>query len=316
MKRIGLLWTLALAAYPAAAQDADAVKIKQAAEDKVKAELGNVLVKAQMIGLEGGVMNNVAGAPYSGEQIREMTQTLGDGTRIHTESATKFYRDGQGRIRRETPDSITIFDPVAGEGYTLNPATMTATKMRIAISLKTGPNSVSYSASASSADGKFVQVYSGTKTAVGEGIAVPPPPPGGSVFFSASGPNLTRDVAVKDNVAYAISGARGGKREELGTQNMEGVIAQGTRNTHTIEAGEIGNDRPIQVVDERWYSPDLQLYVKTVHSDPRTGEETTSIVNIQRGEPDPSLFHVPAAYTITEPKPFPAMKLAPLGKDQ
>ena len=302
MTRSGLLLTPVFAIYCAAAQDV--VTLKQQAEDKAKAELGQVLQKVQMMGLEGGVMNNVAGAPYSGEQIREMTQLLGDGTRIHTEGAIKFYRDGQGRVRRETPDSITIFDPVAGEGYTLNPKTLTATKMHVAMSVKKTPNSVSSSASVSSADGKFVAVQTQTKTDIGEGKGSGAG--AGGAFFFADGPN----------VAYSISGARGGKREELGAQNIEGVVAQGARNTHTIEAGEIGNDRPIQIVDERWYAPDLQLYVKTTHSDPRTGEETTRIVNIQRGEPDPSLFQVPAAYTINEPKAFPAMKLAPLGKDQ
>lgn len=301
MKRIyGMALGAALAAWPAAAQDAAA--LKQKAEDMVKAQMEEVLTKVKMIGLEGGVMNNVAGAPYSGEQIRETTQTLGDGTRIHTENSTKFYRDGQGRVRRETPDSIMIFDPVAGEGYTLSPATMTATKMRIAISAKSAPNSVSYSAMGSS-DGKLVQAYSEYKTTGGTGSGSAAGA-GAGFFFSTMGPN------------GAVSGARGGTREDLGTQNVEGVTAQGLRNTHTIETGEIGNDRPIQTVDERWCSPELQLYVKTLHSDPRTGDETTRIVNIQRGEPDASLFHVPAAYSITESKSFPAMKLAPLDKEQ
>ncbi len=75
---------------------------------------------------------------------------------------------------------------------------------------------------------------------------------------------------------------------------MEGVNVQGERRTHTIEAGEIGNDRPIQTIDEHWYSPDLQLDVMTRHSDPRSGEQLTRMVDIRRGEPDASLFQVPA----------------------
>jgi len=39
-------------------------------------------------------------APYSGEEVSEMDQTLVDGTRIHSETRTKVYRDGEGRLRR------------------------------------------------------------------------------------------------------------------------------------------------------------------------------------------------------------------------
>ena len=313
MRRSGMVLTLAFAAYPAVAQDVDAVKqqadaVKQQVEAQYKVQLDDVLKKVKLVAAEGGVMANIKGAPYTAQQITENTQTLGDGTRIHNENSVKLYRDGQGRVRRETPESITIFDPVAGEGYNLNPVSLTYTKMNVAVSLKQGPNSVSYSSTASSSDGKSVQVYTSTKTAVGEGSGSGAGAGGrGGVFvFAGDG----------QSYAYAKSSAGGGKREELGTQSMEGVNAQGTRNTRTIEAEEIGNDRPIQVVDERWYSPDLQLDVMTKHSDPRTGEQITRLVNVQRGEPDPSLFQVPAAYTLKEPKAFPPMKLTPLSKDQ
>jgi hypothetical protein len=197
---------------------------------------------------------------------------------------------------------ITIFDPVSGEGYNLDPVSLTASKMRVAVSVKQGPNSVSYSSTASSADGRFVQVYAGSKTAVGEGFGSGAGGGGrGAFVVTASGPNAV----------FTKSADRVGKREDLGSQNMAGVIAQGTRNTLTIEAGEIGNDRPIQVIDERWYSPDLQLEVMNKHSDPRTGEQITQMVNIQRGEPDPSLFQVPAAYRVIEPKAPPPLPKLP-----
>ncbi len=90
------------------------------------------------------------------------------------------------------------------------------------------------------------------------------------------------------------------KRESLGTQTMEGVSAEGERRTSTIEAGAIGNDRPIQIVSEGWYSPDLQVEVMTKHSDPRTGEEVMRLANINRAEPDPSLFAAPVGYQLIE----------------
>ena len=90
------------------------------------------------------------------------------------------------------------------------------------------------------------------------------------------------------------------KTETLARQTIEGVPADGTRTTFTIPAGEMGNELPIQVVTERWYSPDLQTFVLTKHSDPRTGDTVTRLTNINRSEPSHTLFEVPADYKVTE----------------
>jgi hypothetical protein len=92
-------------------------------------------------------------------------------------------------------------------------------------------------------------------------------------------------------------------KETLGTQTINGVAAQGTRFTHVIPAGKIGNDKPITVTREVWYSPDLQMVVQSKHSDPRFGETSYTLTNIQRTEPAANLFTVPADYTIKEGHP-------------
>jgi hypothetical protein len=69
----------------------------------------------------------------------------------------------------------------------------------------------------------------------------------------------------------------------------------------TIPAGEIGNERPIVVVSERWYSSELQTAVLTKQNDPRFGETTYRLTNIQRAEPPQSLFVPPPGYTVEEP---------------
>ena len=91
-----------------------------------------------------------------------------------------------------------------------------------------------------------------------------------------------------------------GKTESLGKQTIEGVEVEGTRNVTTIPAGEIGNERAIEIVFERWYSPELQTVVMTRHTDPRFGETSYRLTNISRDEPARSLFEVPAGYTIKE----------------
>jgi hypothetical protein len=93
------------------------------------------------------------------------------------------------------------------------------------------------------------------------------------------------------------------KKEDLGTQTISGVTAQGTRITRVIPAGQLGNEKPITIVRESWYSNDLQTVVMSKHSDPWSGETTYTLTNIQRTEPDASLFAVPSDYTVTQGHP-------------
>jgi hypothetical protein len=86
--------------------------------------------------------------------------------------------------------------------------------------------------------------------------------------------------------------------EELPLQFIDGVRAKGSRVTVTIPAGTFGNDRDVKVVNERWYSDDLQVLLKSSNSDPRFGVTTYEVVNMLHGPPDPSLFLVPADYTL------------------
>jgi len=93
------------------------------------------------------------------------------------------------------------------------------------------------------------------------------------------------------------------QKQSLGTQSVSGVNAEGTRITRTIPAGQIGNDKAIQIVSERWFSADLQMVVKSTHSDPRFGTSTYTLTNIQRSEPAAALFAVPSDYTVKEGGP-------------
>jgi hypothetical protein len=102
------------------------------------------------------------------------------------------------------------------------------------------------------------------------------------------------------------AGAPGAKdiaTTSLGTQTIDGVKAEGTRYTRTIPAGQIGNEKPIVITTERWYSPDLQTTVMIKRSDPRTGDTVFQLTNIQRQEPDASLFKVPSDYMVRKGGP-------------
>jgi hypothetical protein len=95
------------------------------------------------------------------------------------------------------------------------------------------------------------------------------------------------------------------KTESLGTQVIGGVTAQGTRITRTIPAGQVGNQAPLVITIERWYSPELQTDVMRKEVNPQFGETTFQLTNIVRAEPDASLFQVPPNYTIKSGRPSP-----------
>jgi len=92
------------------------------------------------------------------------------------------------------------------------------------------------------------------------------------------------------------------KTESLGQQAIGRVTAQGTRVTRTIPAGKIGNQLPLVIVIERWYSPELQTDVLRKEVNPQFGEMIFQLTNIVRSEPDAALFQVPSNYTIKSGK--------------
>jgi hypothetical protein len=92
--------------------------------------------------------------------------------------------------------------------------------------------------------------------------------------------------------------------ENLGSQSVNGVTAQGIRTTMTIPKGQIGNNKDIKVLTERWTSSDLQMLVKSINSDPRFGDTTYQLTKVSQSAPDAALFQIPADYTVVaQPRP-------------
>jgi hypothetical protein len=279
----------------------------------------------------------VKGMPYSADAVTETIQTMGDGNRIVRNSSAKIYRDSAGRTRREqsmnaigvwpvagdSPTMIYINDPVSGVHYTLNPNTRTADKITAhRVTAVGGDKVATYSVSGSfgkvSVKGegsgdqvKFVTDDNKTVVLSGDGaakaVAELKASKGAGVASGAVG--VVSGVTTSGDRVWTFASEGEVNRESLGTQTVEGVQAEGTRITFTIPAGKIGNERPIVTVNERWYSPELQAVVMSKNSDPRSGETTYRLTNINRSEPDPALFQVPADYTIKE-NTFPNGKAA------
>ena len=265
-----------------------------AAQDTVNSEERTVIKKmlseAEVLGTTGGFLGAaVKGAPYSGEEVSEFTQVLADGTRIHNESHTSVYRDSEGRVRRETPDTVTIWDPVANASYFLNKQDQTYRQMPLAVQFFSTSVQKNGTVNATIRAGSIGVALAAPGPDGAPPPPPPPPPPGSGQLF------ITREF--NRTVTFGQ-----GKTEPLGRQTIEGVAADGTRRSETIETGAIGNDRPIQITSESWYSRDLQTVVMTKQNDPRTGEQTFRLINITRGDPPANLFAIPAGYQKLEGK--------------
>jgi hypothetical protein len=94
------------------------------------------------------------------------------------------------------------------------------------------------------------------------------------------------------------------KTEKLGTMNVNGIFAEGTRTTRTIPAGEEGNDLPLELVTEGWTSSEFATRIEVIDYDPRRGRATYRLQDINLGQPDPSLFEPPPDYKIEEQHPL------------
>src|SRR6266568_5754574 len=225
----------------------------------------------------------VVGAPYSATISNESIQTLADGNRIAESSTGTTARDSQGRTRRDAtlpaignlsaanaPRLVFIQDPVAQTSYTLNLTDKTAQKIAMPPAGAPGPEQGHHE------EKFFVQMRAPGNE--------PLPPPGIA---------MQKTVIEADEHSPAAT-------EDLGSQTMEGVLVNGVRTTHTIPAGQIGNDRPISIVTEVWTSPELKAIVYSKRTDPRMGEQTFQLKSIVRSEPDPSLFTVPTDFKVVD----------------
>jgi len=263
---------------------------------------------------EGKVVKN---APYSAEAVTEHVQVLADGNRIVNKFSSTVYRDGEGRTRREQTlkglgvlgtgqepmQTIFINDPVAGVTYSLDSRSHTAIKS-IPFKFELGPKGL---VGGDGENRRFeFKVAPGGNTGtmiLTSPSGTPPPPSSARIAVETQQFSIGTGPAT-GGVSYVFRKSVGSKENEvktdLGKQMIDGVEAQGTRTTVTIPAGEIGNERPIEIVSERWYSQELQLVVMTRHSDPRSGEMTYKLTNINRSEPARSLFEVPSDYQIKD----------------
>ncbi len=212
----------------------------------------------------------IKGKPFSATEERHSLQVLGDGTRIENTETNRLYRDSEGRTRVEGMNGTITI---------YDPVANVRVELDPATKTARKNNS-------------------GTRFFVNSGTTL-----------ITSGPFPLAQQIQPANPA-TLKGVMAETTENLSSQSINGVTAQGIRTTMTIPKGQIGNNKDIKVLTERWTSNDLQMLVKSINSDPRFGDTTYQLTKVVQSAPDPALFQIPADYTVTEQPAGSAFRLA------
>ncbi len=272
------------------------------------------------VGVRGPGLPASTGAPYSGVGTTKVVRTLADGNRIVRTNTMRYARDGQGRTRTEyalaalgpfaIEDShtmIAIEDPVAQKRYMLHPEqkranvvdtaaeqAMFTKMMQRRAAVAGGEGSEARAVAMSSGSGTISQTVIDSTVAGGNVVA------SGSRFMMAAPAGAPMPLVT--GCGPGMQSKKLPPAVSLGERMIEGVKVVGSRHEYEIAADEIGNEQPIRVRTEQWFSPALGVVVESLHSDPMVGETTYKLSSIRQGEPDAALFRVPAGYT-TEQMP-------------
>jgi hypothetical protein len=224
------------------------------------------------------ILQPVTGAPYQAEKVTRSVQKLGDGTVITHESKGLIARDTQGRMREDL--------------YIVQSGQMNGRERDMSLQSATVGDPVAHT----------MLIWTGEKTKIAMQMQLPSLPKGamGSMATAHTGMLNLPIVGSIAPLGSAHIVPDDVHTEDLGQQSIEGLLVTGKRTTTTIPLGKIGNDRPIVMVHEEWRSPELNILVKTVDNDPRTGEQTMELQGLARTDPDAALFEAPAGYKVQD----------------
>ena len=232
----------------------------------------------------------IASAPFSADATTEFSQMLSDGNRIERRFSTSLARDGKGRTRSE--QDVAMLGPlvVLQKGMNWSTHTFSTTPGQ------QEPEAPRFTVITDPVDSVTYTLDERMK----EARRSPAKITVHSVQLNAQSIELKKVADKLEMVARQGATTNTLIVEPLGTRQIEGVIAEGTRMTTTIPAGQIGNLNPINLVTERWFSKDLQMAVLITRRDPRSGDTVYRLTNIVRSEPPPDLFTVPSDYRIVD----------------
>jgi hypothetical protein len=275
MHRIKVIF-LILALAPLASAQRQAVLASQPASTTASAPDPAIHAVISAVMPRAANWGAVKSLPFSATETTTREQNLSDGTVIKSTVEVQLTRDSEGRLRAESA---------------LKPDASGASRGRVVTLWN--PN-----------DGKSVTWISGNPSATFASVTHLPESQLNSFLSSLAATSTTSTSVPRQRLQTAsLASAQSSanlQTESLSEQSVGGVLATGTRTTQVIPAGTVDNDRDFTVVSETWTSADLKTTVRQVSSDPRTGTVTTELSNIDRTEPDATLFKVPANVRVTD----------------
>jgi len=209
---------------------------------------------------------SVAGAPFSAVATQQITREFTDGNRMaRTVRVIHYYRDSTGRTRIEREASKQSAGAQATLQGGVDEIDDPVAGERYLLIQRT----------------RTAEVFEGRTTA--HLVQPPVTPPGITAYFGGL------VIGPKDQ--------GWSQPEPLGEKVIEGVRAVGTRREYTLAAGAIGNEKPIGIDIEQWFSPDLGMIVSKTGHATTGGGSSYRLEHIVQADPDPTLFTIPADYT-------------------
>jgi hypothetical protein len=223
--------------------------------------------------------------PYTAQFKITSERTLANGTTITHESTELDAVDVEGRHLTVTTNPATgempertvyhVFDPVARTNATWSVPGKVADVTNMAPPLQPGQRRESCVTTSTAA----VSASAGRT----DGISVV----AGGIGGGSTAPTVQTRTANQEST-----------RENLGTQEIQGVLAKGTRTTSTTPAGAVGNDAPLVRTSEIWVAQSPRIIVREMTDDPQSGKRTKELVELRQEGPDPASFQPPEGYEI------------------
>ncbi len=205
----------------------------------------------------------IPNAPFSGTVAVERSTPLPNSAPMVLHSSRSIARDSRGRIYNELRPLV--------------PANVTGALPVLSVHLYDPQTRISS------------MLYPGQRTFSVTAVNRPPETDAPGPFASPTG--------------SALPPSQFAQQQDLGARSIAGIEVHGVRETQTIPADASGSGKEVVITDDYWYSSDLRMNLQVSHDDPRVGSSSFTVTTIERTEPDPNRFEVPADY---KPAGYPA----------
>jgi hypothetical protein len=203
------------------------------------------------------------GMPYSGIWITKHVTTFPDGEVKRDRNTRKVWRDSDGRTRKD----VTWTRPT-GVVATVCRIEDPVAKVRYIWRIEQGRKTIVTGTHFT------MDKYAVTEIWADPSLRPVETPPGVSVIILGPARRMNPNP----------------NEQKLGPTYMNGVYAEGVRTIEPIQS-----DPTRHRIEETWSAPDLNLFIKSYLDDGNGFIEDSELKNIDRSEPDPSVFLPPSS---------------------